>query len=245
MKKLFILIMLSCPFIAQATEVTMLAASSLTDSVSKIVKEFEKETGTKVNVLFDSSARLARQIKEGAKADLFMSADKEWTEFLAKEKLTSSGKTIDLLSNELVVIAPKSSPMMIKDFKDLAIVPFKTLCMAFGTTPVGKYGYEALNQAGLFQKVSSRIVHGENARNVLEWVAKNEADLAIVYATDALVEPRVKVIARIPQEFHSSIVYPLSILGKDPQKMAVKLYERLQSEQAIKIFKSYGFKVIK
>ena len=224
---------------------TMLAASSLTDSVSKIVKEFEKETRTKVNVLFDSSARLARQIKEGSKADLFMSADKEWTEFLAKEKLTSSGKTIDLLSNELVLIAPKSSPVVIKDFKDLGIVPFKTLCMAFGTTPVGKYGYEALNQAGLFQKVSPRIVHGENARNVLEWVAKNEADLAIVYATDALVEPRVKVVARIPQEFHSSIVYPLSLLGKAPQKMAVKLYERLQSEQAMKIYKSYGFKVIK
>jgi molybdate transport system substrate-binding protein len=238
----FLLFLASNPLWAK-TEITIVAASSLTDTLTKLLKIYEQKHSIKISLSFDSSARLARQIKEGAHADLFFSADKEWTLLLEKENFILPQHSTDFLSNKLVVIAHRSSSLKLNNFSAVGDLPLKTLCMGFGTSPVGKYGYEALNKAQVFSKVSSKIVHGENARHVLEWVAKNEADAGIVFLTDARSEPRVKVLVEIPKDLHSQVIYPVSLVGKNPSPASLKLSQFLKSEEAKKVFEEGGFTV--
>ena len=231
--------------VAQAAELTVFAASSLTDVLSTIGKVYEKETKVKILFNFDASSRLAIQISEGARADLFFSADKEWNKFLEEKKNVILGNSIDLVSNELTLITHKTSTIVVNDLNALGKTKFKTLCLAQESVPAGKYANEALKKMGIFSEVKARIIHGDNVRNVLAWVAKNEADLAIVFTTDAKAEEKVKELIRIPSELHSPIIYPLSLVGKNPNQEALLFYMYLQGKSARKIYENAGFKNIK
>lgn len=246
MKYLFCLLLVAgISTYARASELTVFAASSLSDVLSTIGKAYEKETKVKIHFNFDSSSRLAKQISEGAKADLFFSADKEWNRFLEEKKSVILGNSIDLLTNQLTLIAYKSSPLVVNDLKDLGKSKFKTLCIAQETVPAGKYAYETLKKLGLLSQVKSRIVHGDNVRNVLAWVAKNEADLAIVFTTDAKAEAKVKELIRIPLELHPPIIYPLSLIGNNPNQEALLFYMYLQGKSARKIYETAGFRILR
>jgi molybdate transport system substrate-binding protein len=155
------------------------------------------------------------------------------------------GNSIDLLSNQLTLITNKKSSLAVKDLKALGKTKFKTLCLAQETVPAGRYAYEALKKLGVLSAVKARIVNGDNVRNVLAWVAKNEADLAIVFTTDAKAEDKVKELIRIPSELHSPIIYPLSLVGTNPNQEALLFYMYLQGKSARQIYENAGFKNIK
>lgn len=229
-------------FQAMASTITVFAASSLTDALSEITHHYEHEAKVKVRLSFDSSSRLARQIGNEAKADLFFSASDEWNSYLEELKKIISGNTVNVLSNELSLVTFKSNKIQIKTFEDLKSVKFKNLCLAQETVPAGKYAYEALRKMKLLTSVKSRIVQGDNVRNVLGWVARNEADLAIVFASDLKSQDKVRELLRIPPYYHSQIVYSLSLVGNTPSKDALSFYLYLQGTKARATFEKYGFK---
>lgn len=242
MKILILLLLSLTSYSALAAEITVFGASSLTNVLSELGKKFETQNNVKVRFNFDSSSRLAQQIHEGAKADLFFSADKEWNKFLEEKKSVLSSNTKELLSNELVLISHKSNKTPLTDLKSLLRISFKTLSLANETVPAGKYSYQALKKADVLIQMSGKIVNGDNVRNVLAWVAKNEADYGIVFLTDAKVEPKVRVRVKIPADFHSPIVYPVSLIGATPSADATAFYQYLQSPEAKKVFEKSGFK---
>jgi molybdate transport system substrate-binding protein len=229
-------------FQVKASTVTVFAASSLTDALSEIARNYELETKVKVRLSFDASSRLARQIGEEAKADLFFSASHEWNTYLEEMKKVIPGNTVNILTNELSLVTFKNSKIKLKSFKDLKTAKFKTLCLAQETVPAGKYAYEALRKMKLISSVKSRIVQGDNVRNVLGWVARDEADLGIVFVSDLKSQDKVKELLRIPSYYHSSIIYPLSLVGNTPSKDALSFYLYLQGTKARASFEKFGFK---
>lgn len=229
-------------FQVKASTITVFAASSLTDALSEIARNYEQETKIKVRLSFDASSRLARQIAGEAKADLFFSASPEWNTYLEEMKKVIPGNTVNILSNELSLVSFKNSKIKLKSFDDLKTTKFKTLCLAQETVPAGKYAYEALKKMKLLSSVKGRIVQGDSVRNVLSWVARDEADLGIVFVSDLKSQDKVKELLRIPTYFHSSIIYPLSLLGNTPTKDALSFYLYLQGTKARATFEKFGFK---
>lgn len=229
-------------FQAKASTITVFAASSLTDALSEIARNYEQETKVKVRLSFDASSRLARQIGEEAKADLFFSASPEWNTYLEEMKKVIPGNTVNILSNELSLVTFENSKIKLKSLDELKTAKFKTLCLAQETVPAGKYAYEALKKMKLLSSLKSRIVQGDSARNVLGWVARDEADLGIVFVSDLKSQDKVKELLRIPSYYHSSIIYPLSLLGNTPSKDALSFYLYLQGTKARASFEKFGFK---
>lgn len=244
MNKFFVILLLSLGLEARADDIHVFAASSLMDALSSVGNHYAKETSAKARFSFDASSRLAKQITEGAKADIFFSADKEWNIFLEEKKMVVPGNSADVLSNELSLVAHISNPIEVQNLANLGQIKFKTLCLGNETVPAGKLAYEALKKTGNFPGLKSRIVHGDNARNVLSWVAKNEADLAIVFMTDAKAQKSVKELLRIPSDLHSPVIYTVSLVGNHPSKEAISFYRYLQQKTARSIFEEYGFKMI-
>lgn len=242
MKILFFLLVLLSSCSSFASEITVFGASSLTNVLSELGKRFEKTHNVKVKFSFDSSSRLAQQIHEGAKADVFFSADKNWNTFLENKKIVLSSNTTELLGNELVLISHKSNKIPMADLKSLLRISFKTLSIANESVPAGRYAYEAMKKADVYQQIRGKIVNGDNVRNVLAWVAKNEADYGIVFITDAKVESKVRVRMTISPELHSQITYPVSLLGAEPSADARAFYQFLQTPEARIIFEKSGFK---
>jgi len=229
---------------ARAGDINVFGASSLMDALTSIGNQYAKETSLKARFSFDASSRLAKQISQGAKADIFFSADKEWNNFLEEKKMVAPGNSVDVLTNEMSLVTHISNPIEVRDLNSLGKIKFKTICLASETVPAGKLAYESLKKAGNYSLIKSRIVHGDNVRNVLAWVAKNEADLAIVFMTDAKTEKKVKELLRIPSHLHSPITYTLSVVGSNPSKEAFSFYRYLQGKTARSIFEGYGFKMI-
>ncbi len=224
----------------EAAPIQVSAASSLTEVLTEIGQKFKKDRSLSIALNFDASSRLARQISEGAPADLFFSADREWADYLQKKKLTKEVK--DLLSNSLVVIAPTKSLLKLEKLSDLKLMDFKHLALAHETVPAGKYAQKALKKADAAKVIKEKIVSGDNVRQVLAWVAKGEADLGIVFKTDMLVENKVKSILVLSPDQHSRIVYSLVLLSSKPEAKA--FFDYLSSGPCHKIFKDAGFMVI-
>jgi molybdate transport system substrate-binding protein len=238
MKILSLLILFSAqPLFAK--DLTIFAASSLSDSLTAIAKKYELTHKTKIILAFDASSRLAKQIEQGAPADLYFSADKLWNHYLVDKKIVSKENSQDLLSNKLVLISPRNRKFELNEMKNLPLLKFKNLAVAQETVPAGRYAYEVLKNLGITEPIKSRIVTGDNVRNVLSWVAKDETDLGIVFATDAKVEPKVKVLLNIDPKLHSEIIYPLSIIKNSDA--AKEFYDYCQSEEAKAVFIAAGF----
>jgi molybdate transport system substrate-binding protein len=243
----FVLGTLSSPAVAQET-LTVFAAASLKNALDDIDTQFSKASGVKVAASYAASSALAKQIEQGAPADVFASADIDWMDYAQQKKLINDGTRINLLGNRLVLIAPKNSPL-----GDIAIGPGFDLAALAGdgrivtgdvrAVPVGRYAKAALEKFGAWTKAAPKMAMSENVRAALALVARGEAPLGIVYETDAKVEPGVKIIGTFPADSHPPIVYPFAAtVGAKPQ--AERYLAFLRSAAAKAIFERYGFTML-
>jgi molybdate transport system substrate-binding protein len=228
--------------------VTVFAAASLQDALSAAAKTFTADTGIAVKFSFDASSTLARQIEQGAPADLFASADLDWMDYLAKLNLIDPKSRINLLGNRLVVIAPKDAALTELKFDqasfEAALGSGRIATGAVETVPVGRYAKGALEKLGLWTALSSRIAPAENVRAALAYVARGEAPLGIVYATDAAAEPKVKIVATFPRDSHPTIVYPFAVTAAAKGDDAKRFLTFLQGPAARAIFVAQGFSTV-
>lgn len=229
-----------------ANDVTVYAAASLTNAITDLEKAFEKQTKIEVKTSYAGSSTLAKQIEAGAPADVFISADEQWMNYLQNKKLIVSNQRINLLGNKLVLIAPKNSTIntikMDKNVDPSTAFQGKWCTGNTKSVPVGKYGKQALTSLGWWQKLQPKLVETEDVRAALNFVARGECQLGIVYATDAAISKDVKVVGVFPENTHAPIIYPLGLIKNNPS--AVKFYQFLQTKQANTVFKQYGFTVL-
>jgi molybdate transport system substrate-binding protein len=233
---------------AQAADVTVFAAASLKNALDDAAKLYEQKTGQKVVTSYAASSALAKQIEAGAPADIFFSADLDWMDYLQERKLIDVASRHTLLGNTLVLVAPKDSTVNLtieKDFPLLqALGSDGRLAMAsVDSVPAGKYGKAALTSLGVWDAVSPRVAQAENVRAALALVARGEAPLGIVYATDAKSEPGVRVVGTFPEDSHPKILYPVALLA-NAKPEARKFLEFLLSPEAAPAFEAQGFTVL-
>jgi molybdate transport system substrate-binding protein len=225
--------------------IVIFGAASLTNVLQDIGADYTRKTGNEARFSFAASSVLARQIEAGTRADVFVSADEEWMDYLATRKLIDPKTRHDVIKNELVLIAPADSPVKLK------IAPHFPLAQALGkerlatgdpnSVPVGRYAKAALMKLGVWDEVQARIVPADDVRAALAFVARAETPLGIVYATDALVEKRVRIVDTFPEDSHAPITYPVAlIVTAKPEARAFVAY--LRSPAARAVFAHYGFK---
>ncbi|MCE1236322.1 MAG: molybdate ABC transporter substrate-binding protein [Hyphomicrobiales bacterium] len=239
--------LLALPASAQSSGPTVFAAASMKTALDEVDALYAAETGKTVVASYAASSALAKQIEQGAPADLFVSADIPWMDYLAGKGLIRPDSRVDLLGNELVLVAPASSPEKIE------IGPTSPLAAKtgdgkiatgdVGSVPVGKYAKAALEKLGLWKDVEPKIAGVENVRAALGLVARGEAKYGIVYATDAKSEPKVAVVGVFPEDSHPPIVYPVAITEDSTNPDAAAYLAFLKGPKAAKIFEAQGFTV--
>jgi molybdate transport system substrate-binding protein len=220
-------------------------AASLTDALGDAARVFSERTGVDVKTSFASSSVLAKQIEAGAPAGVFVSADPEWMDYIAQRGLIKAGSRHDLLGNRLVLIAPADSQvaLRLRPGADLAAALGAGGRLATGdpdAVPAGRYARAALTKLGLWSQVGRRLVRAENVRAALEYVARGEAPLGIVYRTDALADQRVRIVDTFPANSHPPIIYPVAVTAH-AGPAAAQFAAFLESPAALQIFARYGF----
>jgi molybdate transport system substrate-binding protein len=241
------------PAPAQSADLTIFAAASLKNALDAVNAQWHADTGKPAAVIsYAASSTLAKQIENGAPADLFISADLKWMDYLQKANLIQPQSRVDLLGNHLVLIAPVNSPIgstvhvMIAAGFPLAklLGDGGHLAMADpASVPAGIYGKAALTNLGVWSSVAGRVAGAENVRAALALVARGEAPLGIVYQTDAAVEPGVKIVATFPAGSLPPIVYPLA-LTKTAKPDAAAFEKYLGGPAAGALFEAQGFTVL-
>jgi len=229
------------------SKITVFAAASLTNAVGDIAKQYETEKSIKIQSSFAASSALAKQIENGAPADIFMAADSKWMNYLQDKKRIDASSRINLLGNHLVLIAPKGKAFKVQTDKtfNFANAFYGKLCTGeIESVPVGIYAKQSLTTLNWWESIKSRIVGTQDVRAALVFVERGECDAGIVYETDAKVSNKVETLATLPDESHEPIVYPLALVeGAKPE--AKGFFEYLKSEKAEAIFTQYGFTVLK
>ena len=230
------------------TPVVVFAAASMKTALDAIAAEWNAKTGKTASIAYASSGILAKQIEQGAPADIFISADTNWMDYLEKAKLIRSGTRRNLLGNQLVLVEPSDSDvtLQIKKGFDLAGATGdgKIAVCTLGSCPGGIYAQQALESLGIFASVKPELAQADNIRNALNLVARGEAKFGIVYASDARAEPRVKVVDTFPASSHSPIIYPVAIVATSSNPDAAFFVANLKSQAATKIFTEQGFEVL-
>jgi molybdate transport system substrate-binding protein len=224
--------------------ILVFAAASLSDAIQEAAAAYEKAAHVKVKSSFDSSAVLARQIEAGAPADVFFSADTKWMDYLQSRSLIQSASRRNVLGNRLVLVAAAQSRIQLK------IAPHFPLAAALGsgrlatgdpdTVPAGRYARSALTTLGVWDELAPRLARAENVRVALLYVARGEAPLGIVYASDALADKAVRVVDTFPADTHEPIVYPIA-LTTSAKSQAAAFVAYLTALQGHDIFVKYGF----
>jgi molybdate transport system substrate-binding protein len=228
-----------------AEPLVILAAASTKDAVEELAVQFERQTGTRVRVSAGPSNALATQIVSGAPADLFLSANEEWAEHVAKQGLAEA--TAPLLTNRLVLIVPLDNPSNINAPADLAESRVKRIALTGENVPAGMYAEQSLRAMKLYEPLSGgkKIVRGQDVRSTLGYVERGEVDAGIVYSTDAKIGRRVAIASEFDPQTYDQIVYPLVLVKRDRTKAAAgKLYEFMRSPEAAAIFEKFGFERI-
>jgi molybdate transport system substrate-binding protein len=224
------------------------AAASLKDALDAVDAGWTKESGKQVVPSYAASSALAKQIEQGAPADIFISADEDWMNYLTEKKLIKPDTRFDLLGNTLVLIAPKDSKIETKiadGFPLATLLGDGHLAMAnTDSVPAGKYGKAALTKLGVWNSVKDKIAQADNVRAALKLVSTGEAPLGIVYGTDAKSDLNVKVIDTFPEGTHPPIIYPIAITASSTNADAPTLLAYLKSSAAQSIFKDQGFKIL-
>jgi molybdate transport system substrate-binding protein len=231
---------------ASAADVKVFAAASLASALPDVAAAYKQKTGRSVMFAFAASSVLARQIEASPGADIFISADTDWMDYLDKKALIQTPTRKNLLSTHLVLIAPAGAVPMLKiapGFALAATLKDGRLSVADpASVPAGKYAKASLTALGVWDSVAGKLAPAENVRVALAFVARGEAPLGIVYTTDALAEPKVKIVDTFPDNTHAPIVYPAA-LTKDASPDAKAFLDYLSSTEAKAIFVKYGFEV--
>ncbi|HEY2050013.1 MAG TPA: molybdate ABC transporter substrate-binding protein [Caulobacteraceae bacterium] len=225
--------------------ITVFAAASLKNAMDDVGKAYLDATGTQVRISYASSSVIARQIEEGAPADIFVSADTDWMDELAKRGLIVASSRRNLLANHLALIAPANSTTQIAIRRGMPLATALgggRLAMAGPDVPAGRYGQAALEALGVWPSVESHLARGENVRATLAFVARGETPLGIVYDTDAKVEPAVRIVGLFPENSHSPIVYPAALVAASRNPGAAALLQFMEGPKAGAIFARYGFR---
>ncbi|KQI69258.1 hypothetical protein AN189_06810 [Loktanella sp. 3ANDIMAR09] len=239
MKHLFALLLSLLPGLTAAQGVTVFAAASLKEPLDQIAL-----TQPDVTVTYAGSGTLARQVMAGAPADLVVLAHPDWMDALEQDDVLVPGSRVDLLSNEIVLVAPQETPALDLTPGALtdALGPDGRLAIGLtASVPAGIYGREALLSLGLWDAVSNRLAETDSVRSALALVARGEAPLGLVYATDARVEPTLKVVARFPQGSHAPILYQAAVVRGENEDAAQALLRALQSPEGLTAFVGAGF----
>jgi molybdate transport system substrate-binding protein len=233
------------PAAAQDKTLTVFAAASMKNALDDIDAAFTAKTGVKVNASYAASSQLAKQIEQGAPADIFVSADTDWMDYATSKKTIDEPSRVNLLGNSIVLIAPKDSKV-----DNVTIGPGFDLAKLAGdgkiatgdvkAVPVGKYAKAALEKLGAWQAAEPKFAMAESVRAALTLVARGEAALGIVYSTEAKVEPGVKVVGTFPADSHPAIIYPVA--ATSTAKPEAKAYlDYLRSSAAKAVLEKYGF----
>lgn len=250
LRRLFLLLLAALsatPTLAapERATLTVFAAASLTDALQAVGQDWRRATGVTVKFSFAASSVVARQIEAGAQADLFFSADTQWMDYLVQSGRIDTASRADLLGNRLVLVAPAASTTRLEIARDFPLVEAlgRSGRLATGDpdyVPVGRYARSALTSLGVWNAVADRLARTENVRAALLFVARGEAPLGIVYASDALVEKGVRVVDTFPADSHPPIVYPVALVrGARPGAAAFLAY--LKGPQAAATFRRFGF----
>jgi len=236
--------LLALPLRAAAEEVTVFAAASLTGAMDRVAEAWAAETGHRAVLSYGGSSALARQIQQGAPADIFVSASGEWMDAVAASGDVQAGTRRDILGNRLVLIAHgAAAPVTIDGSLDLAgMLGDGRLAMALvDAVPAGVYGKQALVSLGLWEGVAPKVAQADNARGALAFVGRGEAPLGIVYATDAAADDAVSIIGTFPASSHDPITYPAAITAQATSPVAAEFLDYLTSEPARAIWAAAGF----
>ena len=230
---------------AHADEITIFAAASLKDALDGVAAEWQASHKDDTLVIsYAGSSQLAKQIQQGAPADLFISADSDWMDYVAQRGLIAPASRRDLVTNHLALIAPASSKTRLTIGKGMnlnAALAGGRLAMAGPDVPAGRYGRAALNYLGVWPSVQDRVVSADNVRNAMLFVSRGEAPLGVVYDTDALVDPKVRIVGLFPDRSHPRIVYPAAIVKSSTNPAGARFMTFLRSRAAQDIFRRYGF----
>jgi molybdate transport system substrate-binding protein len=234
---------------AAAADTVVFAAASLKDALDDVTARYLNATGKAVTVSYAASSALARQIEAGAPADVFFSADLDWMDYLAARNLIRPATRVSLLGNALVLVAPQNSMAGVELAKGVDLLPLLgadgRIAMAnVDSVPAGKYGKAALEWLGAWEKVAPRIVQADNVRAALAFVTRGETPLGIVYRTDTVAEPAVRVVAAFPPESHPPIVYPVAETAAATSPDAQDFLAFLRSDAARAAFARQGFTVL-
>lgn len=234
---------------AQAAEkVSVFAAASLKNALDAINGEWLKQTGKEAIVSYAASSALAKQIEQGAPADVFISADLAWMDYLADKKLIKADTRSNLLGNRIVLVSGKSDApaVEIEPGLDLAgLLGDGRLAMgAVDSVPAGKYGKAALEKLGLWPNVAGKVAGAESVRAALLLVSRGEAPYGIVYRTDAAADANVKVVGTFPEDSHPPIIYPVAITADSRNADAAAYLEFVRSPEAAALFQAEGFTVL-
>ncbi len=229
--------------------VLVFAAASMKNALDEAAKKWTEKSKTEVKSSYAASSALAKQIEAGAPADIFISADLDWMNYVEGKKLIKTGTRSNLLGNSIVLIADKNwnkgDVKVVAGFPLAKLLGDGRLSMAdTATVPAGKYGKEALEKLGVWDSVSGKLAQAENVRAALALVARGEAPLGIVYKTDAAADPNVKVIGTFPDDSHKPIVYPAALIETSKNAKASELLKYLAGPEAKAIFEKHGFTVL-
>lgn len=229
---------------APPVELTVQAAASLTDVLNEVISAYEAaHPGVTFTVNYDSSGNLQAQIEQGAPADLFISAAKKNMDALEDAGYLDEDTRKDVLGNSLVVIVPKGGAARVSSFTDLA--SGKIAVVAIGdpqSVPAGKYGWQALTAAGVAETIKPKTVMGKDVRAVLTYVETGDADAGIVYKTDALTSPKVRIAFGIDSSMHDPIVYPAAVIKSSAHAQEARSFvEYLCGPEALSVFEKFGF----
>ena len=233
---------------AQSGKVLVFAAASLKTALDEINAQWQGRTGKRAVVSYAASSALAKQIEQGAPADIFISADLDWMEYLAERKLIRPETRSDLLSNRLVLIAPKGTNLQVEikpGFPLASLLGQGYLALAnTDAVPAGKYSKAALETLGVWEQVRGRIAQAENVRAALLLVSRGEAPLGIVYESDAVSDPSVVEVGILPDATHPRIIYPIALTSGSTSPDAGGFLDELKSPQARTIFEKQGFTML-
>ena len=230
---------------ACADTITVFAAASLKEPLDEVARAFEARSGERVRIAYAASSALARQIEAGAPANLFISADVDWVDYLEPRGRVVGQSRVNLLANDLVLVAPAASAVALR------VAPGFPLAQALGAgrlaladptaVPAGKYARAALERLGVWKSVEARIARADNVRAALAFVARGDAPLGIVYRTDAIAERGVRVVDAFPRDTHPPIIYP-AVLVAPASPAARALHRFLLSPEARAIWGRHGFR---
>ena len=242
---LFILASVPQPLVAQE-QITVFAAASLKNALDDTSAAFTKATGIKITASYAASPALAKQIEQSAPADVFISADLQWMDYLAERKLIKPDTRVNLLGNKLVLIAPADSKIanvtVGQGFDISKLAGSGRIAVAdVNAVPAGRYAKAALENLGAWAAAEPKLAQAENVRATLAFVARDETPIGIVYETDAKVEPKVKVIGAFPDSSYPPVTYPVAATAATAKQSVSQYLHFLRSRTAKATFEKYGF----